>query len=94
MNSNGYDKSKYSNLYFHHIDSRTSLKQLITQQNNKAHDNERWELLKWVFGMDKGFLDSVRKIPYNNKQRVMTIALHFLLEVSTATTVLHFVQFY
>lgn len=54
------------------------------KRDSNAYDNERWELLGWVLSLNGGFLSTVREIPGTKKIRVVTISLHFLLEVRTA----------
>lgn len=51
------------------------------EDDNKAYDDQRWNLLEWVLGATDGFMAAVRAIPQANKIRVVVIALHFLLAV-------------
>lgn len=59
-----------------------TLKQLVMEGDNKAYDDQRWNLLQWVLGATDGFLATVRTIPQAKKIRVAVIALHFILAVS------------
>lgn len=59
------------------------LKSILIEEDNIDYDIARWHLLKWIFEFDEDFFMQISKNHADDKNFIVSIALHILLAVST-----------